>query len=99
MASEYKVEVVYALAERQVLIALSVAPGTTVAEVIERSGIADKFPDHDLSSCPLGIWGKIVDRDRVVEAGDRVEIYRQLEIDPRDARRKLAAQGKSMGRR
>lgn len=98
MGNEDSVEVVFALADRQELVEVQVPPGTTVAEAIDRSGIAEKFPDHALESRPVGVWGRIVDRDYVLADGDRVEIYRELEIDPRDARRKLAAQGKSMGR-
>lgn len=98
MADECTVEVVFALADRQVLIEVRVPDGTTVADTIRQSGIAQEFPDHDLSSCSIGIWGRLVDAEHVVASGDRIEIYRELAIDPRDARRKLAAQGKFMGR-
>ncbi len=100
MAAEAKiaVEVVFALAERQELIPLTLPSGATAADAIEASAIADKFPDHDLAVCQLGVWGRLVDQDQPLEDGDRVEIYRALEIDPREARRRLAAEGKSMGR-
>jgi len=91
------VEVAFALAERQQLVRVAVAPGTTVIAAIERSGIAGQFPAQDLSSCRLGIWGRLVDAAQVLQDGDRVELYRPLNIDPRDARRRLAAEGKSMG--
>lgn len=93
-----EVEVVFALAERQELVAIALPPGATVGDAIEQSGIAAKFPEQDLSACETGIWGRLVDRSRSLQDGDRVEIYRPLEIDPREARRKLAAEGKSMGR-
>ncbi len=92
------VEVVFALPDRQELLRVALRPGSTVAEAIDASAIADRFPDRDFDSCAVGIWGRLVERDQALEDGDRVEIYRPLEIDPRDARRKLAAQGKSMGR-
>lgn len=94
-----EVEVVYALAERQELVAVVMPSGATVAEAIEQSGIAKQFPEQDLSACKLGIWGRLVDRDHTLQDGDRIEIYRPLLIDPREARRQLAAEGKSMGRR
>ena len=92
------VEVVFALPEQQELVALEVAEGTTVAEAIRQSGLADRFPRHDLSRGAVGVWGQVVDRSRRLQDGDRVEIYRPLQIDPQDARRQLAAKGKSMGK-
>lgn len=92
------VEVVFALAERQELVGVNIPAGSTVGDAIEASAIQKFFPDNDLSSHPVGIWGRLVERDQRLLHGDRVEIYRPLEIDPREARRKLAAEGKSMGR-
>jgi putative ubiquitin-RnfH superfamily antitoxin RatB of RatAB toxin-antitoxin module len=92
-----EVEVVYALPERQALIAISIPAGATAGDAVAQSGIAGRFPGQDLSACQLGVWGRLVDRDQILEDGDRVEIYRPLEIDPREARRRLAAEGKSMG--
>jgi putative ubiquitin-RnfH superfamily antitoxin RatB of RatAB toxin-antitoxin module len=96
-ADTIEVEVVYALAERQALVAVAIPAGATAADAIEQSGIARRFPEQDLSACKIGIWGRLVDGDQLLENGDRVEIYRPLIIDPREARRKLAAEGKSMG--
>lgn len=92
-----KIEIVFALPDRQELIALTVDPGTTVDQAIARSAIGDKFPDEDLSGYQAGIWGRVVGRDHRLQDGDRLEIYRPLLIDPRDARRRLAAGGGSMG--
>ena len=85
-----RVEVVFALPERQALIALEVEEGTTVAGVIERSRIESRFPGHDLSACAVGVWGHLVGRDHRVSDGDRVEIYRPLPKDPQTARRERA---------
>ena len=93
------VEVVFALPEQQELVGLEVAEGTTVAQAIEQSGIAGNFPQQDLSRCVVGVWGQVVERDRRLQDGDRVEIYRPLQMDPQDARRELAAKGRSMGKR
>lgn len=92
-----RVEVVFALPDRQALVAVQLDPGATVAQAIEKSSIADAFPDCDLTACQVGIWGQVVQRDHVLSDGDRVEIYRPLAIDPQKARRQLAAEGKSMG--
>lgn len=91
------IEVVFALPDRQELISLTVDPGTTVEMAISLSAISDKFPQEDLSSCQVGIWGRVVKRDHPLEHGDRLELYRPLLMDPRDARRELAARGDSMG--
>lgn len=82
-----QVEIVFALPDRQVLLNVSVPQGATVADVFSASGIARQFPDHDLTVCQVGIWGHPVDRDRLVRDGDRVELFRPLEVDPREARR------------
>lgn len=92
-----QIEVVFALPERQELVSLELEDGATVADAIARSALASLFPEHDLGKLPVGIWGRVVERDRLLEDGDRVEIYRPLAIDPREQRRALAAQGKSMG--
>lgn len=92
-----EVEVVYALPERQALVAIALPAGATAGDAIEQSGIARQFPEQDLAACQLGIWGRLADRDQLLEDGDRVEVYRTLEIDPREARRKLAAEGRTMG--
>ena len=98
MPQRLRIEVVFGLVERQVLLAIEVDAGTTVGAAIEESGIAGRFPDHDLASLTVGIWGRPVERDAELADGDRIEIYRPLEIDPREARRRLAAEGKSMGK-
>lgn len=91
------VEVVFALAERQELVTVTVQTGTRAGEAIDRSAIVEKFPEQDLSVCRIGVWGRLADRDHMLQDGDRIEIYRPLLIDPREARRQLAAEGKSMG--
>ncbi len=87
------VEVVYALLDKQKLLRLSVPYGTTMREAAERSGIAGFFPELDLATAPMGIFGKAVPRpeERVLEEGERVEIYRPLIADPKEARKQRAA--------
>ncbi|SDK66751.1 RnfH family protein [Pseudomonas indica] len=87
------VEVVYALADKQKLLRLTVSYGTTVREAALRSGLDAHFPGLDLASSPLGIFGKAVAKpeDRVLEEGERVEIYRPLIADPKEVRKQRAA--------
>ena len=82
-----RVEVVFALPERQVLLTVNLKDGATVADALEASRIARQFPDEDLDALQTGLWGQPVDRDRPVKDGDRVELFRPLEMDPREARR------------
>jgi putative ubiquitin-RnfH superfamily antitoxin RatB of RatAB toxin-antitoxin module len=91
------VEVAYALPYKQKIIALLVEPGTTAIEAVQRSNITDFFPDLDLASAKLGLFGQALgtkgleSADRhVLHHGDRVEIYRPLISDPKEARRKRA---------
>jgi putative ubiquitin-RnfH superfamily antitoxin RatB of RatAB toxin-antitoxin module len=94
--TEFEVEVVFALAEKQVLRTMVVESGATVGDVIANSDLQLEFPDHRLAKMALGIWGREVERNRVVKAGDRIEIYRSLELDPRETRRQLAISGGTM---
>lgn len=96
MPDEIKVEVVYAGTESQQLVSLIISRGARVRDAIEKSGIAAHFPDEDLDSLEVGIWGRIATRDELLKTGDRVEIYRPLAMDPREARRRLAAAGQTM---
>lgn len=87
------VEVVYALADKQKLLRLSVPAGSTVREVALRSGLDAHFADLDLATSPLGIFGKAVAKpeERLIEEGERVEIYRPLIADPKEVRKQRAA--------
>ena len=92
------VEVVYATRERQKLVSLEVEPGCTVGEAIELSGLADEFPDLVVDPGAVGIFSRKVPRDHVLQPGDRVEIYRPLIADPKEARRQRAQKrGESSG--
>jgi putative ubiquitin-RnfH superfamily antitoxin RatB of RatAB toxin-antitoxin module len=82
-----QVEVVFALPERQVLQSLELPAGSTVADAIRRSRLVLEFPEVDFDHLQAGVWGKPVERDRVLLDGDRVEFYRALMMDPREARR------------
>ena len=93
-----EVEVVFALPEKQSLRTLLVAAGTSVAEVVAKSGLLEALPDDSLAEMTLGVWGREVEKNRIVKAGDRIEIYRPLQLDPREARRQLALSGRTMSK-
>lgn len=87
------VEVVYALAHDQQLIKLTVPSGTTVFDTVVRSKMAERFSDIDVEKVSLGIFGKVVKKpkEQLIQEGERVEIYRPLLIDPKQARANRAA--------
>jgi len=88
------VEVAYALPHKQKIIALLVEPGTTALQAVERSEMVKFFPEIDVANLTLGIFGESLGSKSaayVLHEGDRVEIYRPLAVDPKDARRKRAA--------
>ena len=95
--ADLDIEVVFALAGKQSLLPVVVPEGSTVAEVLDVSGIALLYPDFGFDQLPVGVWGRIVARDHEVAPGDRVEVYRPLQMDPREARRQLARAGRTMG--
>lgn len=97
VAAEIEVLVAYAEPGRQTVVTLRVPSGTTVSEVIERSAIRTLHPGIPADAA-LGIHGRRVSARVVVESGDRVEIYRPLPADPKDTRRRLAREGRTMAR-
>lgn len=93
MAEKIQVEVAYALPHKQKIVAVEVPEGTTLLDAVRQSGIEAEFPELVLADAKFGIFGKAV-RDaegEVLRAGDRVEIYRPLIIDPKQARANRAA--------
>lgn len=97
MASLIDVELVYALPDRQTLLKLSVPEGTTVRGLALGGELAQLYPELDLENLPLGIFGKVVanPEQQVLQAGERVEVYRPLLADPKDVRKRRAARLKA----
>lgn len=95
--NSFTVEVAYALPDKQKIISLSVPPGCTVLQAAQLSGIVKEFPEIDLNSAKMGIFSKAVNEPavQVVKAGERIEIYRPLLIDPKEARAQRAAKVKN----
>ncbi|MGC5703405.1 RnfH family protein [Pseudomonas sp. NFXW11] len=87
------IEVAYAGVDRQLLVSLEVPQGTTLRAALQACVMGEQFAELDLASCPVGIFGKQVTapESRVLEAGDRIEIYRPLLADPKEVRRLRAA--------
>lgn len=85
------VEVAYATAERQKIVAMQLDANATLADAISRSGILNAFPDIDLSRHKVGVFGRVGSLTQTLQDGDRVEIYRPLQQHPMDARRRRAS--------
>jgi len=88
------VEVAYAEADRQFLRALTLQVPATVADAVRASSIESDLA-IDIASLSVGIWSKTTTLEHILVDGDRVEIYRPLKIDPKEARRKRARTRKS----
>ena len=83
-----RVEVVYSPAAREVdLVALDVAEGATVLHALRESRLLERHPQIDLASAKVGVWGRVAPLSQVLREGDRVEVYRPLTVDPKEARR------------
>ena len=95
------VEVAYALDHKQKLIQFQVPAGTTALKAVELSGILESFPEIDLSTSKLGIFSQVLGTTGLAEPAvyemqerDRLEIYRPLIADPKEVRKKRAAEAK-----
>lgn len=86
-----RVQVCYARPDRQLLVELDVPSGTSLEQAVGLSGILREAPEIALDRCRVGIHGKLKSLDTVLRDRDRVEIYRPLIADPKEARRKRAA--------
>lgn len=88
------IEVAYASASQSWLVPFEVEEGTTVQQAIASSGILEQCPDINLQTNKVGLFSKIIELDVLVRAGDRIEIYRPLILDPKEARRLRAEKAK-----
>ncbi len=82
------VGVCYAEADRQSWLRLEVPNNSTVEQAIQLSGLLTHYPEIDLAKQKVGIFGKLAKLDTVVQEGDRVEIYRQITVDPAMVKRR-----------
>ena len=88
-----EIEVACAWPEKQIIRSLQVPSGTTARQALCLSGLADEFTDMDCDSVTLGVFGHVVPDSYLPAAGERIEVYRPLRRDPREARRVRAAAG------
>lgn len=92
------VEVAFATSTKQIIVSVMVGKNSTILEVIQQSGILTLFPEIDLTQAKIGIFSNPCQLTDPIKAGDRVEIYRPLRIDPKEARRAKAKKRlKNMG--
>jgi putative ubiquitin-RnfH superfamily antitoxin RatB of RatAB toxin-antitoxin module len=89
-----RIEVSYAASDRQQIMAIEIEDGSTIEAAIVASGILEIFPEIDLAKQKVGIFSHPRQLQDFVEAGDRIEIYRPLLIDPKEARRAKAKKTK-----
>ena len=87
---EIRVEVAYATPARQIVKTLTLPAGSSVEAAIRASGLLEEFPEIDLGVNRAGVFGEMVSLDEGLEGGERVEIYRPLMADPKEARRRRA---------
>ena len=92
MPSLIDVEVAYATPAEQTCVALQLEAGAIVGDALAAVADREPFASLDLAAVPVGVYGVVCERSRVLEHEDRVEIYRPLEVDPKDARRRRAGQ-------
>ena len=84
-----RIEVVCALAKKQVRVSLDLPPGGTVRDAVEESGLLQRLPQSECGC--VGVWGRQVSAETRLRDRDRVEIYRPLIVDPKEVRRERAA--------
>ena len=87
-AAMLSIEVVYCPPSGPVdLCRLHLPPGTTLWQAVAASGVAERHPDLSLTGAGHGIWGRLARADQVLRDGDRVELYRPVRLEPKEARR------------
>jgi putative ubiquitin-RnfH superfamily antitoxin RatB of RatAB toxin-antitoxin module len=84
-----RIEVVYALAQKQELVVLDLPTGSTVQDAVQASGLSQRLSPAEFGR--VGVWGRRVTAETRLRDRDRVEIYRPLIADPKEVRRKRAA--------
>ena len=89
-------EVIYALPEEQILFTAEFAEEATARDVILQSGILEEYNELDIESMDIGLFGKAIKMDQMIRDKDRIEIYRPLIADPKEVRKRKAAEGKRL---
>lgn len=95
-----RIEVVYSPAPRVVDgVTLELEPGSTVDAALRASGLLERHADIDLARQRVGVWGRVCALEAVLHDGDRVELYRPLQVDPKEGRRRRLERQARFGRR
>ncbi len=97
MSARLSIEVCYALADEQTLIAVELPEGATVQQALDASGILQRYPQIDLGTQKVGVFGKLKPLDAVLADHDRVEIYRPLLVDPKLSRQRRVEKTRKAG--
>ena len=97
MSARLSIEVCYALANEQTLIAVELPEGATVQQALDASGILQRYPQIDLARQKVGVFGKLKPLDAVLADHDRVEIYRPLLVDPKLSRQRRVEKTRKAG--
>ena len=88
-----KITVVYALPDRQEVRELALDSGADLGVALQASGLLREFPEIEGKGLAVGIYGQVASRAAILQPGDRVEIYRPLTLEPKEARRKRVKKG------
>ena len=91
MSERIRVEVACVEPPREFLRVVELDAGATLADAVAASGVAAEFPHLDVDACKVGVFSRAATRERLHADGDRVEIYRPLVVNPKEARRRRAA--------
>ncbi len=81
------IEIAFVLPQQQFLKQFQVPAGTSIYQAIKLSGVENFYPEKDRSALKTGIYGKITSPETILHQNDRIEIYRPLNIDPKEKRR------------
>ena len=93
---KFMVEVIYALPDQQSLLEVELKKGQTAQDAIEASGVLIRHPELNISDMVIGLFGKKIKMTQPLRERDRVEIYRPLIADPKEVRKRKAAEGKKL---
>lgn len=97
MSARLSIEVCYALANEQTVIAVDLPQGATLQQALDASGILQRYPQIDLGTQKVGVFGKLKPLDTVLADHDRVEIYRPLLVDPKLSRQRRVEKTRKAG--
>ena len=89
-----RIEIAFALPNEQIIIPLDIEGDVSIADAIKRSHILERFPEIDLAENKVGVFGKLMRLEDELRDGDRVEIYRKLIANPKQARKNRAEKNK-----